>query len=141
LIFEKSRGFFAKLPGIIDFGIILLKKTRGPCPPSVHGGPRRCGRERGGARDDLTRDGAAVKRPGDSGKAAVMKVRGGGKLRRERGGKEGGVGCGEMRRGRGAFYRCRGGGKRPDDGGERTATVERHDGGGGDRFRRGSAEE
>jgi hypothetical protein len=31
-------------------------------------------------------------------------------------GKEGGVGCGEMRHGRGAFYRCRGGGRRPGDG-------------------------
>jgi hypothetical protein len=30
LIFEKPRGFFAKLLGIIDFGIIFLKKTCGP---------------------------------------------------------------------------------------------------------------
>jgi hypothetical protein len=51
------------------------------------------------------------------------------------------VGCSEMRRGRGAFYRCRGGGKRPDDGGEWPTAVERHDGGGGGRFGRGSAEE
>jgi hypothetical protein len=32
LIFEKPRGFFVKLPGIIDFRIIFLKKTRGPSP-------------------------------------------------------------------------------------------------------------
>jgi hypothetical protein len=51
----------------------------------------------------------AVVRSGDGGKAAAMKVRGGDELRHERGGKDGGVGCGEMRRGRGAFYRCRGG--------------------------------
>jgi hypothetical protein len=46
LILEKPKGFFAKLPGIIDFGIIFVRKkswTRsvgcGPCPASVHGGP------------------------------------------------------------------------------------------------------
>jgi hypothetical protein len=33
---------------------------------------------RGGAGGALTRDGAAVKQPGDGGKAAVMKVHGGG---------------------------------------------------------------
>jgi hypothetical protein len=44
LIFEKPRGFFAKLEGIIDFGIIFVMKKmwtqsmgRGPRPASVHG--------------------------------------------------------------------------------------------------------
>jgi hypothetical protein len=59
------------------------------------GGRRGCG----GAGGALTGDGAAVKRPGDGGKTAAMKARGGDELRCERGGKEGGVGCGEMRRG------------------------------------------
>jgi hypothetical protein len=65
-----------------------------------------------------------VKRLGDGGKAAVMKVRGGGKLRRKRGGKEGGVGCSEVRHDRGAFYRCRGGGRRPD--GAAVVVIEWH---------------
>jgi hypothetical protein len=74
-------------------------------------------RGRGGAEGALTDDGAVVKRPGDGGKAAGMKTRAGGELRCERGGKEGGVGCSEMRCGRGAFFRCQGGGRRPDGGG------------------------
>jgi hypothetical protein len=37
LIFETPRGFFAKLSGIIDFGIIFPKKTRGPRGPVYHG--------------------------------------------------------------------------------------------------------
>jgi hypothetical protein len=41
LIVEKPRGFFEKLLGIIDFGIIFLKKTRGPSPRAR--GPRRPG--------------------------------------------------------------------------------------------------
>jgi hypothetical protein len=64
---------------------------------AARGGGGRGGR--GGAGGALTGDGAVVKRLGDGGKAAVMKARGGDELRRERGGKEGGVGCGEMRRG------------------------------------------
>jgi hypothetical protein len=100
----------------------------------TRGGGGRGGRS--GAEGALTGDRVAVKWPGDGGKAVVMKARGGCELRRERGGKEGGVGCSEMRRGRGAFYRCQGGGRRPNGGGERPATVERHDGGGGGRFRR-----
>jgi hypothetical protein len=52
---------------------------------------------------------------------------------------EGDVGCGEMRYGRGVFYRCRGGGTRPDGGGEQPIVVKRHDGGGGGRFGTGSA--
>jgi hypothetical protein len=52
-----------------------------------------------------------------------LKVRGGGELRHERGGKEGGVGCGEVRHGRGAFYRCRGGGRRLDDGEVKAAPL------------------
>jgi hypothetical protein len=54
LIFEKPRGFFAKLLGIIDFRIIFVRKKtwtrstgRGPRLASVHGGPWLCGRERG----------------------------------------------------------------------------------------------
>jgi hypothetical protein len=39
------------------------------------------------------------------------------------------------------FIGAEGGGKRPDGGGERSAAMERHDGGRGDRFGRGSAEE
>jgi hypothetical protein len=70
-----------------------------------------------------------------------MKAHGGGELHHERGGKEGGVGCGEMRRGQGAFYRCRGGARRPDGGGEQSAVVEHHDGRGGGHFRNGSAGE
>jgi hypothetical protein len=77
-------------------------------------------RRAGGA---LTGDGAAVKRSGDGGKAAAMKARGGDKLRRERGGKEGGLGCGKMRRGRGAFYRCRGGGWQPGNGEVKAAPL------------------
>jgi hypothetical protein len=97
----------------------------GPRPASVHRGPRWCGREHGGAPTGggrrggaLTRDGATVKRPGVGCKAAVMKARGRDEHRRERGGKEGSVGCGEMRRGWGAFYKCRGGAGWPDGGGE-----------------------
>jgi hypothetical protein len=96
---------------------------------------------RGGAGGALTGDGAAVKRSSDGGNAATTKAHGGGKLRCKRGGKEGGVGCGELRRDQGAFYRCRRGGRQPDGGGEWAAVVERHDGGGGDHFGRGSAGE
>jgi hypothetical protein len=52
-----------------------------------------------------------------------LKARGGDELRRERGGKEGGVGCSEVRRGRGAFYRCRGGGRRPGDSEVKAASL------------------
>jgi hypothetical protein len=125
---------------IIDFRIIFVRKTRGLGPRGVdhvrrlstvdrggaaeiavahrrYGSPvvaTRGGGGRGGrgsARGALTEDEKAVKRPGDGDKAAATKARGGGELWRERGGKEGGVGCAEMRRGRGAFYRCRGGGR------------------------------
>jgi hypothetical protein len=78
-------------------------------PVAVRGRGGRGGR--GGAEGAHTEDGAAVKQPGDGGEAAAMKVCGRGELRCERGGKEGGVGCGEMRHDRGAFYRCRGRGK------------------------------
>jgi hypothetical protein len=61
-IFEKPRGFFAKLPGIIDFGIILPKKTRGQRPTSVHGGSRQCGRERIGMPAGACRTGATTRR-------------------------------------------------------------------------------
>jgi hypothetical protein len=83
------------------------RRRYGSPPVAVRGGGGRGGR--GGAGGALTGDGVVVKRLGDGGKAAAMKVRGGGELRCERGGKEGGVGCGEMRGSRGAFYRCRGG--------------------------------
>jgi hypothetical protein len=53
---------------------------------------------------------------GDEAARQRLKAHGGDELRRERGGKEGGVGCGEVRHGRGAFYRCRGGGRRPGEG-------------------------
>jgi hypothetical protein len=45
LILEKPMGFFTKLPGIIDFRIIFVRKKpwtqstgHGPRPASVHGG-------------------------------------------------------------------------------------------------------
>jgi hypothetical protein len=133
LIFESPRGFFAKLSGIIDFGIIFVRKNtwtrstgRGPCLASIHGGPWQCGRERGGAPAEARCAGAMTHRrllrgaeegEGDGGKAAVMTARGGGVLWGERGGKEGGVGCCEMRCSRGDFYRCRGGGRRTKGGG------------------------
>jgi hypothetical protein len=93
-------------------------------------------RERGTQRcwGALTGDGAMVKRPGDGGKAVVMKAHGGDELQHERGLKKGGVGRGETRRGPGAFYRCQGGAGWPDGGGEWPAVVEHHDGGGGSRF-------
>jgi hypothetical protein len=71
---------------------------------------------RGGVGGALTGDGAAVKWPGDEVAWQWLKALGGGELWRERGGKEGGVGCGEVTCGRGAFYRCQGGGRRPGDG-------------------------
>jgi hypothetical protein len=74
--------------------------------PPVAARGRGGSRGRGGAGGALTGDGAVVKWLGDGSKAVAMKVRDRGELRCERGGKEGGVGCGEMRRGRGAFYRC-----------------------------------
>jgi hypothetical protein len=86
----------------------------------VRGGGGRGGR--GGA---LTGDGAAVKQSGDGGKTAAMKTCGGDKLWCERGGKEGGVGCSEMRCGKGAFYRCRGGGRRPGNGEVKAAPLMR----------------
>jgi hypothetical protein len=76
---------------------------------AVRGGGGRRGH--GGIWGVLTGDRAAVKRPGYGGKATAMKAHGGEELWRERGGKEGGVGCGEVRRDRGNFYRCRGGGR------------------------------
>jgi hypothetical protein len=113
----------------------MVRRRYGSLAVAVRdGGGRGAWGSAGGA---LTRDGAAVKRPGDGGKAAVMMARDGDELRRERGGKEGVVGCGEMRRGRGAFYRCRGRAGWLDGGGERPAAVERHDGGGSCHFREG----
>jgi hypothetical protein len=52
-----------------------------------------------------------------------LKARGGGELGCERGGKEGGVGCGDARRGWSAFYRCRGGGSQPGDGEVKVAPL------------------
>jgi hypothetical protein len=52
-----------------------------------------------------------------------LKAHSGGGLRRERGGKEGGVGCGEVRCGRSTFYRCRGGGRRSGDGEVKAAPL------------------
>jgi hypothetical protein len=83
---------------------------------AARGGGGRGGRD--GAGGALTGDRTTVKRSGDGGKAAVMKAHGGDELWCERGGKEGGVGCGEMRRGQGAFYRCRAGAEWLDGGGE-----------------------
>jgi hypothetical protein len=70
-------------------------------------------RERGTwrCRGALTGDKAVVKRPGDGGKAVVIHGTRWGELQHERGEKEGGVGCSEVRRGWGTFYRCRGGGR------------------------------
>jgi hypothetical protein len=91
-----------------------VRRRYGSPVVATRGGGGRGGR--GGAGGVLIRDRAAVKRPGDGGKTTTMKARGGDELRRERGGKEGSVGCGEMRHDRGSFYRCRGGGRRPGDG-------------------------
>jgi hypothetical protein len=85
----------------------MVHRRYGSPVVAVRGGGGRGGC--GGARGALTGDEVAVKWPGDGGKATAMKVRGGDELRCERGGKEGGVGCSEMRHGRGAFYRCQGG--------------------------------
>jgi hypothetical protein len=48
---------------------------------------------------------AAHRRPGDGGRRWQPKTHGGGALRCERGSKEGGVGCGEVRCGRAPLYR------------------------------------
>jgi hypothetical protein len=68
LIFEKPRGFFAKLLGIIDFRIIHVRKKmwtqstgRGPHLALVHGGPRQCSRESGGAPAGAQRAGATTR--------------------------------------------------------------------------------
>jgi hypothetical protein len=53
-----------------------------------------------------------MRQPSDEAARERLKVRGEGELWHERGGKEGGVGCGEVRRSQGTFYRCRGGGRR-----------------------------
>jgi hypothetical protein len=76
---------------------------------TARGGGGRGGHD--GVRGALTRYGAVVKRPGDDGKTVVIEGALWGRVRRERGGKDGGVGCGEVRRGWGAFYRCRVGGR------------------------------
>jgi hypothetical protein len=65
----------------------------------------------------------ATRRPSDGAVRRRLKARDGDELRRERGGKEGGVGCGEMRHDRGAFYRCRVGGRRPGDGEVKAAPL------------------
>jgi hypothetical protein len=52
-----------------------------------------------------------------------LKARSAGELLHERGGKEGGVGCGGVRRGWGAFYRCQGGGRQPGDGEVKTVPL------------------
>jgi hypothetical protein len=52
-----------------------------------------------------------------------LKAHGGGELWCERGGKEGGVGCEWVRCGRGTFYRCQGGGRRPGDGEVKAAPL------------------
>jgi hypothetical protein len=119
---------------------------------SVHGGPRWCSQEHGGAPAEARRIGAMVHRQsprgaeegeGDvavsgvpspeterrgSGRVTAakrwrLKARSGGELWHERGGKEGGVGCGEVRCYRGAFYRCQGGGRRPGDGKVKVAPL------------------
>jgi hypothetical protein len=68
-ILEKPRGFFAKLPGIIDSGIIFVRKKpwtrsmgRGPRPTSVHGGPQWCGQEHSGVPAGAQRAGAMAHR-------------------------------------------------------------------------------
>jgi hypothetical protein len=58
---------------------------------------------------------------GDEAARQRLKVRGGGELRHERGGREGRVACGKVRHGLGAFYRCRGGAGRPDGEGNQAA--------------------
>jgi hypothetical protein len=65
----------------------------------------------------------ATRRPGDGAVQRRLKARGGDELRRKRGGKEGGVRCGEMRHDRGAFYGCRGGGRRSGDGEVKAAPL------------------
>jgi hypothetical protein len=76
---------------------------------TAKGGGGRGGRD--GVGGALTEDKAVVKRPGDGGKAVVIHGTRWGELQHERGEKEGGVGCSEVRRGWGTFYRCRGRGR------------------------------
>jgi hypothetical protein len=57
----------------------------------------------------------ATRQPGDEVKRRRLKAHGGGELQCEKGGREGGLGCDEVRRDRGTFYRCRGGGRRLGD--------------------------
>jgi hypothetical protein len=124
LILGKLRGFFAKLPGIIDFGIIFVRKKswtrstgRGPRPALVHGGSRTgprwrlvgarpSGRDGGHAKGVRRRDRESL----TGARTTVRRRRAGGGASAQKGDS---VGMAERRRGQadgvGVFHRGGGG--------------------------------
>jgi hypothetical protein len=166
LIFEKHRGFVAKLPGIIVFEIIFVRKKTWTRSTVDRGGAAESAvarlPERGAQALWLTggcREGRRRERGTRRCRRCPHRRRGGGEAVGrwwQSGGDEGtrwGRASARERRKRGwcgvrrdeawlgAFYRCRGGAVWPNGGGERPVAVERHDGGGGGRFRMGSDKE
>jgi hypothetical protein len=89
-----------------------------------HGGRPRCSGERKvGMGNRIWVAPEDMRWPGNSKQRQRPNVLSGGALRCGRGGEEGGDGWCEVRHGRGAFYRCQGGGRRPDDRGAEAAPL------------------